>query len=999
MNPSHYPLPYNNNGSRSNRDASNLRGADESKQNLAAISAQQFTSMHSQAHSQQQHRPLPEQNVLRQAHPSAPPGSAGSYFNYGAHMYVPSIPTIHSHHSSNASSVPISKSSLPTEAMQHPATVDMQMRQGFAPLDNTQVAPFGRGMTSSGSANSFSGFDEGLDDLMIIQESEDDELPISFERGIQRSQHMPPSNSASRMPIGSSSSSSSSSSTTSSAPSSSPSRPSQAGTMPSTYASHTSTNSPPQGARPQQLRPAPSSSSSSSHENEGSSPTGETASDTNRQSPTSGEPLRAKRGATQIASTSSPETDSSLSFDQVYDLLVAASQGQLAADIPTRPQASPICTDTPCFFVQNTANLLTEAERQESLGSPELLVGVKYQSFSNGEIWWSPKSDYLCGVVARKMSRRVRSYKTGSNQSPSHGYTGRWFNLIRRPDVDTEVKKSNCRLYVVPDIPSLVHFWPLAQHPDNKRAKSELESGSTEGAGTESRSSESRPPSGRTTPVDAPASYKSREGVSPHAETTNRPGPASPGTDSMGSRDANPQTKSGGNLLSYVYSKDSGAPDDIVHVNGGLQVHGDAVFKSDLWVRNLHVMGTLTVEGGINGQLVTPPEAADYAEWFEKLNPDELIEPGDVVQLRSPEQKITRDTSGLGPFLVVSTAPSVAAGVPLGASRAKGLLCGFLGQVPIKVHGPIKCGDMLVPSGEGNGYAVRGRVFHATNYEPLATAMEACGAGRHLVLSFVRWPHDTKWNEYRDEDKQQLASIERVWDKTFVMVILFLFKIFALATGIYHPQFDMTVYMSIFSIEITLTMWSLIHFPNYYEFAWEGKIFEFAMFSKLVGCVFLMYGLFGAGDAAEQNRALTKRDIRNVLVDTAFLCYEIFAAWMSMGVMGQTRRALSERFAHTDPEVNYESDFERRKRVLFANLQSLWQSTIGEVPVDASTHCNPRCGERATKRMVTAQKTVKFVESTLGLDGYPAAVDRSHSAIIAKLKREYPDDEDYKKRK
>ena len=63
-------------------------------------------------------------------------------------------------------------------------------------------------------------------------------------------------------------------------------------------------------------------------------------------------------------------------------------------------------------------------------------------------------------------------------------------------------------------------------------------------------------------------------------------------------------------------------------------------------------------------KLITPPGAADYAEWFPYLDPTENIQPGMIVQLRSPDQKITLDTSQNGPHMVVSSTPSIAAGVP-----------------------------------------------------------------------------------------------------------------------------------------------------------------------------------------------------------------------------------------------------------------------------------------------------------------------------------------------
>jgi len=210
------------------------------------------------------------------------------------------------------------------------------------------------------------------------------------------------------------------------------------------------------------------------------------------------------------------------------------------------------------------------------------------------------------------------------------------------------------------------------------------------------------------------------------------------------------------------------APQDIV-VNGNLRVKGDVY-----------------AEGRIYGTFVTPPQAADYAEFFpwdddflldwrtsrslgrpskprshdgdralknsnspKKTNShnnkggktaplfveeddDEQDEhhseqddddssssssdddsgggappPGSVVQLRAPQQALTFDTSGEGPCMVISTSPSVAAGVPAELEEAaKGALVAFVGQVPVRCRGKVKCGDQLVPSGLNDGVAV-----------------------------------------------------------------------------------------------------------------------------------------------------------------------------------------------------------------------------------------------------------------------------------------------------
>ena len=208
--------------------------------------------------------------------------------------------------------------------------------------------------------------------------------------------------------------------------------------------------------------------------------------------------------------------------------------------------------------------------------------------------------------------------------------------------------------------------------------------------------------------------------------------------------------------------------------------------------KDLRVAGDVHVDGVVYGKLATPPHAADYAEWFawsrDALPPPDgggkvapappalaAPPPGSVVQLRSPEQRLTLDTSGDGPCMIVSTSPSVAAGMPVDrAVAARGAFVAFLGQVPVRVRGGVDCGDALVPSGAGDGVAVaarapgtskvagavRGRrgarpreaARHRPDLDALGVAMEPSPSdGEHTIHAFVRWNHAVRRESPRRE--------------------------------------------------------------------------------------------------------------------------------------------------------------------------------------------------------------------------------------------------------
>jgi len=111
------------------------------------------------------------------------------------------------------------------------------------------------------------------------------------------------------------------------------------------------------------------------------------------------------------------------------------------------------------------------------------------------------------------------------------------------------------------------------------------------------------------------------------------------------------------------------------------------------------------IRGNGTGGVELISETADYAEYLPHLNIGEQLEPGDVVGVFAG--KISRGTGGADRIMVISTAPIVVGnhkargeGDEIGYSRVA-----FLGQAPVKVTGPVRSGEFLIPSGRGDGTA------------------------------------------------------------------------------------------------------------------------------------------------------------------------------------------------------------------------------------------------------------------------------------------------------
>ncbi|XOV89506.1 MAG: hypothetical protein ACFHX7_06380 [Pseudomonadota bacterium] len=95
--------------------------------------------------------------------------------------------------------------------------------------------------------------------------------------------------------------------------------------------------------------------------------------------------------------------------------------------------------------------------------------------------------------------------------------------------------------------------------------------------------------------------------------------------------------------------------------------------------------------------------SGDYAEWLERLDPREEIKPGEVVGVFGG--KISRATEGADHIMVISMKPIVLGNMPEDGRQRLYEKVAFMGQTLVYVKGPVKKGDLLVPSGQNDGFA------------------------------------------------------------------------------------------------------------------------------------------------------------------------------------------------------------------------------------------------------------------------------------------------------
>lgn len=96
--------------------------------------------------------------------------------------------------------------------------------------------------------------------------------------------------------------------------------------------------------------------------------------------------------------------------------------------------------------------------------------------------------------------------------------------------------------------------------------------------------------------------------------------------------------------------------------------------------------------------------SGDYAEWLEREIANEKIDAGDIVGVKAG--KITKDLSNAEEVMAVSFRPIVLGNIPTHGKEEMGNNVAFMGQIPVKVMGPVTTGDYIVGNMSTPGYGV-----------------------------------------------------------------------------------------------------------------------------------------------------------------------------------------------------------------------------------------------------------------------------------------------------
>jgi hypothetical protein len=96
--------------------------------------------------------------------------------------------------------------------------------------------------------------------------------------------------------------------------------------------------------------------------------------------------------------------------------------------------------------------------------------------------------------------------------------------------------------------------------------------------------------------------------------------------------------------------------------------------------------------------------AGDYAEWLPRKTGERDLDYGEIVGARGGF--VSLNTADADHILVISKRPAVIGNAPQESKKANFEKVSFMGQVPVKVAGPVAIGDFIIASGNNDGLGV-----------------------------------------------------------------------------------------------------------------------------------------------------------------------------------------------------------------------------------------------------------------------------------------------------
>ncbi len=160
--------------------------------------------------------------------------------------------------------------------------------------------------------------------------------------------------------------------------------------------------------------------------------------------------------------------------------------------------------------------------------------------------------------------------------------------------------------------------------------------------------------------------------------------------------------------VAHIHNPNTGGDGDGLIIEIGVDTFNENATTSNNFIQFLRgppgiggPAGKIQGNGGFGVTYST--SGSDFAEALPRQDLEEVIKAGDVVGVFGG--KISKRTAGAEWVMAVSTAPGFLGGDSDDSRGARDVVA-FIGQVPVKVRGPVAIGDYIVASELGDGTAV-----------------------------------------------------------------------------------------------------------------------------------------------------------------------------------------------------------------------------------------------------------------------------------------------------
>ena len=211
-------------------------------------------------------------------------------------------------------------------------------------------------------------------------------------------------------------------------------------------------------------------------------------------------------------------------------------------------------------------------------------------------------------------------------------------------------------------------------------------------------------------------------------------------------------------LLERSGSEDSGVLALAYDISSGTTLGENAKFVGFYNASNL--VGS--IEGNGNGGVRYVTTGADYAEYLEKKDKQEIFEKGDIVAVVNGV--ITKDTRGFQQLMVLSSAAAVAGNWPRG-SKEDFELVSFYGQVPTKVRGKVVKGDFIIAGFGNDGVGVAKSVDSLTLNDRTRIVGRAWESSRDRGVKLINTAVGFAFGHYSlNDEMEQLNEINNQLD-------------------------------------------------------------------------------------------------------------------------------------------------------------------------------------------------------------------------------------------